>query len=103
MKQSTASKSASPAATTPPVQSPVPSSQNEDNTSQRSSPDELAPEVRYQMIAVAAYLRAEQRAFQNGSPEEDWLQAEIEVDEFLAQTQRARTGLDDTPNPSRNQ
>jgi hypothetical protein len=52
------------------------------------------------MIAVAAYLRAEQRAFQNGSPEEDWLQAEIEVDEFLTQTQRARTGLDDT---SRNQ
>jgi hypothetical protein len=46
------------------------------------------------MIAAAAYLRAEQRAFQNGSPEDDWLQAEIEVDEFLEQAQRARSGLD---------
>src|SRR5262245_1071976 len=100
---STAPRSASPATTVPPGPSPFPGPRSEDNTSQNSSPDQLAPEVRYHMIAVAAYLRAEQRALQNGSPEEDWLQAEIEVDEFLAQTQRARSGLEDTPGPSRNQ
>jgi Protein of unknown function (DUF2934) len=60
----------------------------------QSYPDRIAPEVRQRMIAAAAYLRAEQRAFQNGSPEDDWLQAEIEVDEFLEQSQRARSGLD---------
>jgi Protein of unknown function (DUF2934) len=64
------------------------------DAARQSSPDRVAPEVRYRMIAAAAYLRAEQRAFQNGSPEDDWLQAEIEVDEFLEQTRRARSGLD---------
>lgn len=75
--------------------SPLPSApRSGDERNHHSTPDQVAPEVRYRMIAAAAYLRAEQRAFQNGSPEDDWLQAEIEVDEFLAQTQRARSGLD---------
>jgi|KBSMisStandDraft_5_1062788.scaffolds.fasta_scaffold622360_2 hypothetical protein len=81
---------------------PSRSSTESDATANQSSPDRVAPEVRHRMIAAAAYLRAEQRAFQNGLPEDDWLQAEIEVDEFLAQTRRARTGLDDTDDRSRN-
>ena len=42
---------------------------------------------RRHLIAVAAYLRAEQRQFQNGSPEDDWLQAEAEIDYQLANGQ----------------
>jgi len=64
------------------------------DASAQHSPDQISTEVRHRMIAAAAYIRAEQRGFQNGSPEADWLQAEIEVDEFLAQTQRARSGLE---------
>lgn len=40
-------------------------------------------EQRRQMIACAAYLRAERRAF-NGDPVTDWLEAEAEVDAELA-------------------
>ncbi|MDH5691794.1 MAG: DUF2934 domain-containing protein [Gammaproteobacteria bacterium] len=44
----------------------------------------LAYETRESMIRVAAYLKAEQRGFVNGSPEQDWLEAEREVDKNLA-------------------
>jgi DUF2934 family protein len=37
------------------------------------------PEERHQMIARAAYYRAEQRGFVNGDPLRDWLEAEAEV------------------------
>jgi len=65
-----------------------------------ASPDRVSPEARERMIADAAYIHAEQRGFQNGSPEDDWLRAEKEVDEFLAQTRRARSGLDLPPDDS---
>ena len=39
----------------------------------------VKPEERQQMIAVAAYYRAEQRGFTNGDPVQDWLEAEAEV------------------------
>jgi hypothetical protein len=42
---------------------------------------------RRHLIAVAAYLRAEQRQFQNGSPEDDWLQAEADIDYQLSKGQ----------------
>ena len=32
------------------------------------------------MIAMAAYYRAEKRGFTGGSQEDDWLQAEAEID-----------------------
>jgi hypothetical protein len=44
---------------------------------------------RQAMIREAAYLRAERRGFAGGSPEDDWLAAEREVDEGLLQ----ETGL----------
>ena len=31
------------------------------------------------MVSEAAYLKAEQRGFVNGSPEQDWLEAEREL------------------------
>ncbi len=46
----------------------------------------LAGEDRYRMIAEAAYFRAESRGFVPGSELQDWLAAEIEVDELLAES-----------------
>jgi hypothetical protein len=42
------------------------------------------PGVRIEMIAVSAFLRAERRGFVDGSPDDDWLEAEREVDLMLA-------------------
>ncbi len=39
---------------------------------------------RNEMIAVAAYYRAEHRGFANGDSMEDWLAAEAEIDASLA-------------------
>ena len=44
----------------------------------------VTAEDRRQMIAEAAYLRAEQRGFEPGGDVEDWLAAEVEVDTLLA-------------------
>lgn len=38
---------------------------------------------RHQMIAEAAYFRAEERGFAVGSEVEDWLAAEAEIDQLL--------------------
>mgnify|MGYP000940130559 CR=1 FL=1 len=46
----------------------------------------VAGEDRYRMIAEAAYYRAENRGFSPGSELDDWLAAEIEVDELLAES-----------------
>ncbi len=43
----------------------------------------LIGEDRRQLIAEAAYFRAERRGFQPGQELEDWLAAEIEVDALL--------------------
>lgn len=45
-----------------------------------------AGEDRYRMIAEAAYFRAARRGFVAGSELQDWLDAEIEVDELLGET-----------------
>lgn len=47
----------------------------------------LDPQVRHQMIACAAYCRAEQRSFAGGAESQlhDWLEAEAEIDR-LART-----------------
>ncbi len=45
----------------------------------------VTAEERQAMIREAAYLRAEQRGFVGGSPGEDWVLAEQEVDERLLQ------------------
>lgn len=44
----------------------------------------ISEQQRYQMIAEAAYYRAEHRGFQGGSPEEDWYAAAAEIDAMLA-------------------
>ena len=44
-----------------------------------------AGEDRQQLIAEAAYLRAERRGFQPGQELEDWLAAELEIDALLGE------------------
>ena len=46
--------------------------------------EQLIYKDRYERIAEAAYLRAEQRGFQPGNELEDWLAAEREVDALLS-------------------
>lgn len=46
----------------------------------------LSSEERRHMIEVASYFRAERRGFAGGTPEQDWLEAEAEVDRMLAQS-----------------
>lgn len=42
-------------------------------------------DARRRLIAECAYLLAEQRGFTGGSPEQDWLDAEREIDQLLLQ------------------
>ena len=44
----------------------------------------LTPASREEMIAVAAYFRAEQRGFAAGDPQADWLAAAAQIDAQLA-------------------
>ncbi len=43
----------------------------------------VAAEARHEMIAIAAYFRAESRDFRGDDSLDDWLAAEAEVDERL--------------------
>ena len=45
---------------------------------------QITADDRQQLIAEAAYLRAERRGFAPGGEVEDWLAAEAEVDALLA-------------------
>lgn len=46
-----------------------------------SAPVLLTPQRRHAMIAEAAYYLAQQRNFQQGDPLQDWLQAEIVINQ----------------------
>ena len=48
------------------------------------TPGEVTPEERWNLIALAAYYRAEKRGFVGGNTEQDWWEAEAEVDAELA-------------------
>ncbi len=43
----------------------------------------ISPEERHRLISEAAYLRAQARSHGSGSPEQDWLVAEVEIDSRL--------------------
>jgi len=66
----------------PQPDSPMTSSQS----SEKSSKLVVTAEQRSQMIRELAYLKAELRGFSDGSPEQDWLAAELEIDNRLAQS-----------------
>jgi hypothetical protein len=71
------------------LNSPPPKAQTQKGNSMKMPEIKIAkeapitPEMRYQMICEAAYYRAEQRGFTNGDPEQDWIEAEAEVDQRL--------------------
>ena len=48
--------------------------------------------IRYELIQLTAYHKAESRGFTGGDPEQDWLEAEGEVDSMLLD---GDTALDD--------
>ncbi len=50
------------------------------------SPLQAELEEYREMIAEAAYVKAEQRGFKGGHELEDWLAAEKEISEFLAKS-----------------
>jgi chromosome segregation ATPase len=50
-------------------------------------PHKVSSERRRQMIAEAAYFRAEKRGFRGGDPQADWREAEAEVDARLRRAQ----------------
>ena len=45
----------------------------------------VTPEQRHQMIAEAAYQRAQKRSFVGGDPENDWHEAEAEIGQLFSQ------------------
>lgn len=47
----------------------------------------VSREQRLQMIAEAAYFRAEERGFHGGDPAADWIEAEADVDARIGQTE----------------
>jgi len=51
------------------------------------SPDkpEYTPAMHREMVAVAAYYRAERRGFARGDPTADWLEAEAEIEHWSRQ------------------
>ena len=46
----------------------------------------ISSQDRRRMIAEAAYFHAERRGFEGGNADEDWYQAEREIDELLARS-----------------
>ena len=68
---------------TVPVPPPAPARNENKNSRTLSSKPQVTSQEREQMIATMAYLRAEQRGFAPGHEQEDWLQAEAEVDRLI--------------------
>jgi hypothetical protein len=54
------------------------------NTIRKKPPIKISSQEWKEMVAAAAYYRAEARGFYGGSPEQDWLDAEAELLERLA-------------------
>ena len=46
----------------------------------------VTSEQRHQMIAEAAYRRAQKRSFVGGNPENDWHEAEAEIGQLFSQS-----------------
>jgi len=57
--------------------------QRTDNTLEEFTETLVTPEEREDMIAEAAYYRAEQHGFDPGNIDDDWYEAEKVVDEVL--------------------
>ena len=56
-------------------------------TAKGNGKSHITPEQRYRMICDAAYFLAERRGFVGGNSGDDWIAAEVEVDELLRSMQ----------------
>jgi hypothetical protein len=56
---------------------------------------QVSEELRRQMIAEAAYFRAERREFRDGDPVSDWLEAEDEIDSGLGNREGSSGGFEE--------
>lgn len=74
---------------------PTASSSGETAGKSGNGPAVMTSEARHMAISLAAYSRAERRGFVNGSPEQDWLEAEIEVNLLYARQRTDRNGARD--------
>ena len=61
--------------------------------SKKSTAVSVTPEERYQMVAKAAYFRAEKRGFAAGDTAQDWLDAEEEIERMLQTPPSKAAGL----------
>jgi hypothetical protein len=68
---------------TAPVPPPAPASNENNSPRTPSNKPQVTSQERQQIIAIRAYLRAERRGFASGHEQEDWLQAEAEVDRLI--------------------
>lgn len=55
---------------------------------------EFSDQEWHEMVATAAYYRAEARGFDEGSPEDDWYEAEAELRSQLAREEGTESGPD---------
>ena len=62
------------------------SSESEVSVNTAESRVALPEDLRAQWIAQAAYFIAERRGFSGGSADDDWREAEMEIDRMLAAT-----------------
>lgn len=73
-----------------------PAGKTPNTTAKKTPKDQAAPpitsEQRHQLIAEAAYLRAERRGFSGGDPNQDWMEAEKEIDAALTAGQNRPHG-----------
>jgi len=58
---------------------------NRETADERTASSEVSREEKHQLIANAAYFRAEQRSFAPGYELDDWLRAEAEIETKLLQ------------------
>jgi len=61
------------------------------NAARKNPPPEIGSKQWQEMVAAAAYYRAEARGFRGSSPEQDWLEAEAELLQRLAPKSRGQT------------
>ena len=72
----------SPTLATRGIEAGIPRNTGADNISKGPMRPPLEPDERRALIARAAYFRAEKRGFAPGCELEDWLAAELEIDDL---------------------
>jgi hypothetical protein len=69
------------------------------HTKSANSIPEISRQERERMITEAAYLRAKRRGFTGGSAEQDWREAEAEIDRVIEMAMRLADGESKGPKP----